>query len=301
MKKVTIVLVFILILLIGIESFFSYQFITYQPDKKEEKEILVEDIELEKEIIKDTRNEELKERIEIYLNENQVPLDGISIFVSSADNKVTYSLNEDEYFIAASLYKLPLAMIYYEKVYNKEINLEDTLTYEWTEYEQGGPIGDSYLVGSQIPLSELLRCVILYSDNTAGHILYENLGGWSEYKKCIEKYSPDSDFDDMYYSIENVTKASFMNDVLTYLYEHQEMFQDLLKNMKESMPNRYLDQSLQMNFAQKYGYNNPYSNAAGLYLDENKGYRITILTSLSGYGEKIIGDINQICFEFLVQ
>ncbi|MGM9946494.1 hypothetical protein [Floccifex sp.] len=54
-------------------------------------------------------------------------------------------------------------------------------------------------------------------------------------------------------------------------------------------------------FAQKYGYNNPYSNAAGLYLDENKGYRITILTSLSGYGEKIIGDINQICFEFLVQ
>ena len=29
----------------------------------------------------------------------------------------------------------------------------------------------------------------VYSDNDAGHILFENLGGWKEYKEAMTKYT----------------------------------------------------------------------------------------------------------------
>ena len=51
-------------------------------------------------------------------------------------------------------------------------------------HEDAGVISSDYGIGSQVPLSDLLNDLIIYSDNDAGHILYENLGGWKEYKEA---------------------------------------------------------------------------------------------------------------------
>lgn len=55
----------------------------------------------------------LSDLIEAYLNQNQINEDNIAIVVSDAD-QTYYVLNATQTYFAASTYKLPLAMLYYE-------------------------------------------------------------------------------------------------------------------------------------------------------------------------------------------
>ena len=170
-------------------------------------------------------------------------------------------MNEKDEFIAASIYKLPLAMLYYDKVNEGEYTLDSTFTYSGYMHEDAGVISSDYGIGSQVPLSDLLNDLIIYSDNDAGHILYENLGGWKEYKEAMTKYT-DS-ISENYYTMDNVTTANTMNDVVTYLYDHKEDYKGLIKNMEEAEPGEYLDRDTQLSMPQKYGMNDSALNSVG--------------------------------------
>lgn len=236
----------------------------------------------------------LAKDIEAYFQENGIDHEKVAYCITDLEHNIKYSMNEKDEFIAASIYKLPLAMLYYDKVNEGEYTLDSTFTYSGYMHEDAGVISSDYGIGSQVPLSDLLNYLIIYSDNDAGHILYENLGGWKEYKEAMTKYT-DS-ISENYYTMDNVTTANTMNDVVTYLYDHKEDYKGLIKNMEEAEPGEYLDRDTQLSMPQKYGMYDSALNSVG-FVECNTSYSIVVLTSLGDKGADVMANINRIAYE----
>lgn len=236
----------------------------------------------------------LAKDIEAYFQENGIDHEKVAYCITDLEHNIKYSMNEKDEFIAASIYKLPLAMLYYDKVNEGEYTLDSTFTYSGYMHEDAGVISSDYGIGSQVPLSDLLNDLIIYSDNDAGHILYENLGGWKEYKEAMTKYT-DS-ISENYYTMDNVTTANTMNDVVTYLYDHKEDYKGLIKNMEEAEPGEYLDRDTQLSMPQKYGMYDSALNSVG-FVECNTSYSIVVLTSLGDKGADVMANINRIVYE----
>ena len=236
----------------------------------------------------------LAKDIEAYFQENGIDHEKVAYCITDLEHNIKYSMNEKDEFIAASIYKLPLAMLYYDKVNEGEYTLDSTFTYSVYMHEDAGVISSDYGIGSQVPLSDLLNDLIIYSDNDAGHILYENLGGWKEYKEAMTKYT-DS-ISENYYTMDNVTTANTMNDVVTYLYDHKEDYKGLIKNMEEAEPGEYLDRDTQLSMPQKYGMYDSALNSVG-FVECNTSYSIVVLTSLGDKGADVMANINRIAYE----
>lgn len=236
----------------------------------------------------------LAKDIEAYFQENGIDHEKVAYCITDLEHNIKYSMNEKDEFIAASIYKLPLAMLYYDKVNEGEYTLDSTFTYSGYMHEDAGVISSDYGIGSQVPLSDLLNDLIIYSDNDAGHILYENLGGWKEYKEAMTKYT-DS-ISENYYTMDNVTTANKMNDVVTYLYDHKEDYKGLIKNMEEAEPGEYLDRDTQLSMPQKYGMYDSALNSVG-FVECNTSFSIVVLTSLGDKGADVMANINRIAYE----
>lgn len=236
----------------------------------------------------------LAKDIEAYFQENGIDHEKVAYCITDLEHNIKYSMNEKDEFIAASIYKLPLAMLYYDKVNEGEYTLDSTFTYSGYMHEDAGVISSDYGIGSQVLLSDLLNDLIIYSDNDAGHILYENLGGWKEYKEAMTKYT-DS-ISENYYTMDNVTTANTMNDVVTYLYDHKEDYKGLIKNMEEAEPGEYLDRDTQLSMPQKYGMYDSALNSVG-FVECNTSFSIVVLTSLGDKGADVMANINRIAYE----
>lgn len=236
----------------------------------------------------------LAKDIEAYFQDNGIDHEKVAYCITDLEHNIKYSMNEKDEFIAASIYKLPLAMLYYDKVNEGEYTLDSTFTYSGYMHEDAGVISSDYGIGSQVPLSDLLNDLIIYSDNDAGHILYENLGGWKEYKEAMTKYT-DS-ISENYYTMDNVTTANTMNDVVTYLYDYKEDYKGLIKNMEEAEPGEYLDRDTQLSMPQKYGMYDSALNSVG-FVECNTSYSIVVLTSLGDKGADVMANINRIAYE----
>ncbi len=237
---------------------------------------------------------DLAKDIEAYFQENGIDHEKVAYCITDLEHNIKYSMNEKDEFIAASIYKLPLAMLYYDKVNDGEYTLDSTFTYSGYMHEDAGVVSSNYGIGSQIPLSDLLDDLIEYSDNDAGHILYENLGGWKEYKEAMTKYT-DS-ISENYYTEDNVSTANTMNDVVTYLYEHKEDYKDLIENMEKAEPGEYLDRDTQLSMPQKYGMYDSALNSVG-FVECNEPYSIVVLTDLGDKGADVMANINRIAYE----
>ena len=236
----------------------------------------------------------LAKDIEAYFQENGIDHEKVAYCITDLEHNIKYSMNEKDELIAASIYKLPLAMLYYDKVNEGEYTLDSTFTYSGYMHEDAGVISSDYGIGSQVPLSDLLNDLIIYSDNDAGHILYENLGGWKEYKEAMTKYTDT--ISENYYTMDNVTTANTMNDVVTYLYDHKEDYKGLIKNMEEAEPGEYLDRDTQLSMPQKYGMYDSALNSVG-FVECNTSYSIVVLTSLGDKGADVMANINRIAYE----
>lgn len=236
----------------------------------------------------------IPQEIQQYLQENGIENEDVAYCITDLEHNIKYSMNENQEFIAASIYKLPLAMIYYDGISDGTYSMDTTLVYDASMHEDAGRISSNYSFGSQIPLKDLLDCMILYSDNDAAHVLYENLGGWSSYKEKMTKYT-DS-ISENYYTEENISTANTMNDVLSYLYAHQDIYKDLIENMKKAEPGNYLDKDIQQQMPQKYGSYDYACNSAG-FVESNTPYSIVVLTDLGDQGEDVMAKINSIVYE----
>lgn len=222
-----------------------------------------------------------------YLTGNGVDTSRLGVYITDLQTYATYSLNSDTYFPAASTYKLPLAVYYYDGINNGTIDPNQFI---------GGSDGIyPYTDGS---ILSLLQRMIQSSDNSAAHVLYNNLGGWNEFKKGVARYSSHIADTTTYYGPDNVFTAAYMNDVLSYIARNRSALGTLIGDMHAALPTTYLNLYVpDGTMAQKYGYYDGAVNSMGLSVQGHQ-YTIAVFTNNLHNGEGVIGGINKTIYDY---
>ena len=252
---------------------------------KQEK--LVEVEEAKQEAVK------VKEIIEKYIAEKNLNEENFAFFYYDINSKNQYFYNENTYFTAASTIKVPIAMLYYDKITHGDITLDTKLLYQSSDYEAGaGNTSNIYKFGDYIPISFLLREMIKESDNTATNILKKELGGEKAYRILIKQYTKENLTEE--FNVENVTSAKYSLDVLKRLYQDREKYADLINLMKESSSGGYLKKNIKnYEIAHKYGSIAGCTHDYGIvYYNENP-YLIGVFTKNIPNAENLIAEISK--------
>lgn len=98
-------------------------------------------------------------------------------FSEIGNDDAVYSYNGNEAIRSASIIKLFLLESFFTCVRNGEMNLGDTYTLQSFDKVGGTGVLSTYADGYEITHEELARLMIVESDNTAGNILINLLGG----------------------------------------------------------------------------------------------------------------------------
>lgn len=161
---------------------------------------------------------------------------GYAVAFRSLDGGGDWYYNEEAYFKAASVYKLPLNMYFYE-------------------LENSGALSPDELIGG-IRLSVCHRESLEHSDNPISQAMLDYLGGYAQYKRLILPYTGyvESELRPDYYN-ENAFTARMVLNILDYLYTHSDEFAGAIDHLLAAQPGQYLKGgSLDAPIAQKYGY-----------------------------------------------
>ena len=238
----------------------------------------------------------LHHQILAYLAEVQVDPNRLAYSISDLTTGREWHHNEDVAFRSGSVYKLPLAMLYYDAINQGWMDPGQMIEYEdWIE-EPGGYIYEAFEYGDQFPLWDVLHYVIAYSDNVAGHMLYANYGGWDKVRRDGLRYSEYKD-EAHYYDLAGYFTTRYLNDVMEYLYEHQAEYSTLMNNLASAAPDTYLNSAVYGLAYQKIGTVEFYYNAAGLVQAEHP-YTICVMTAFGESGHQVMGVINQIAYGY---
>ena len=203
-------------------------------------------------VIEENIDTEIQTLIQTIMGQNGLNENNFGFFYYNVNQNIGYEYNENQYFQGASTIKVPVSMLYYDKINAGTMTKESTLKYTQDSYEAGaGSTAARYKVGSSVPLGFLIEQAIVNSDNTAVNIMIKNLG-YSNCKKEIQKYSDEEMPADYYTS--NVITPEFEFDIITYLYNNSNNYTELLEYMKKSSNGEYLKGQLpQYEVAHKYG------------------------------------------------
>ena len=164
-----------------------------------------------------------------------------------------YCFNERWFAYAASTYKLPLNLYFYEM-------------------ENAGEIDpDAVMTQGRARLSHIHEESILNSNNELTFALISYLGGFEPYKRAMLKFFsvPEAEIEEKYY-YDHIYCTEMMLDVLQYLYDRQEQFPELLGYMKQAVPEDYFRKYItDCEVAHKYGDFKSMRNDVGIvYADQ---------------------------------
>ena len=155
--------------------------------------------------------------------------------------------NGDQYMVSGSMYKVPMNMIFAEKVHNGEIS--------W----------DSFVGGYRYEYA--LHATIVDSNNDVARGMWEYLGGYQPYRHLLAPYmgeDPDT-VDEKFY--ENNFSTPRQNIyALKLLATESERFPRVIDKMLEAEPHKYFKaHEHTVDIAHKYGY---FTEGAHLYLND---------------------------------
>ena len=132
-------------------------------------------------------------------------------------------INGDRYRFSASVYKLPLNMIFAERVYLGEMEMDD-------------PIGGW-------PYSTIQKASLEMSDNTLSEILQESLGDWDSYKAAMAPMLADDpaeiDEEATARPWHSVFTPKQLIHALRLLYYDPDRFPDVIEHMKVAVQTNY--------------------------------------------------------------
>lgn len=249
--------------------------------------------------------QDLEAQINAYLDEHSIDRSKISWAVQDLTTGASIeSDNSKTGFTAASTYKLPLTTYYYEQIAQGKINPDDTLTFTSNMLEKedaenlNQPIHLKYAIGDEIPIDELLEAALLYSDNVAGHMLYENLGGYSEFKHLVSQYSDTPLGEDFYSDEKNCLSAHYAMQLLSHIYNTPGTFNDLKYWLQNATPDTFLNRDLYGVYIQKVGNINEVRNALGIS-NGSAPFSLSIFSAISKEeGYNILSDLGQLCYSY---
>ena len=181
------------------------------------------------------------EVVEAFLEEYDIPPDHVALGYKNTVTGEEHFLNGDSYFIAASIFKVPLNMVFTEQVYRGEMSFDDEI--------------------AGVPYAQMLELTIIESSNSLSYLLWNALGSYREYRDCIAPYmGVDPETADKQYYRGNHFTARQVIHCLNLLQTESERFPGLIDAMRRAEPENYFNFHKQKyEIAHKYGYLDAYN------------------------------------------
>ncbi len=129
------------------------------------------------------QNQKITEHINNIINTNQYGKCGVYVKNIKTGEEIT--INENEEFFPASIYKLPLAVLILKDIDDKKVSFDDNyiVNYSHIAYSYDALASK---IGSSVSVRYLLESLIRNSDNTAQKLLTtEIIGGYENFNKRI--------------------------------------------------------------------------------------------------------------------
>lgn len=187
----------------------------------------------------DFTGQTLEEIVNQFRQENGLDTGNFALSYYNTVTGESYDYNADKFMVAASTFKVPLNMYYYEM-------------------ERDGDIAsDAYIPEAGVTLDVAHRESLVRSNNECSIGMLYHLGVFSQYKKCMMKYfTMDPDKIDAIYYADNYYCTHMMMDALKYLYENSGDFEEMLDYMKQAQPDEYFAAGVpeDCEVAHKYGW-----------------------------------------------
>ena len=229
--------------------------------------------------------EEMQAILDDYIEDKHLNPDNISIGYCYTPTGETWYYNENEWYYSASMYKVPLMMLFAEKEAAGELTQESKL--------------------KGITLATAEEYILVNSNNEWAHLMMAVLGTEPDCRRMEQKYSdlPMDAYDPDFYDY-SYFSAKFMTDVMMTLYYNQERFPHIIDCLKRAQTDSYFHRRLGENYpiAQKYGSYTDYSNrlfnhTSGIIFSDNP-FILTVMTLNMGVSDAIIGDLAQAYEEY---
>ena len=173
-----------------------------------------------------------------FMQENYLNETNFSLCYYNTVTGEEYCYNETAFMIAASTYKLPLNLYYYELQASGEIT------------------GDTYIPDAGTTLDDCHRMSLVDSNTQVSIAMLYHLGRFRDYKEAMRPFftMTDDEIDPIYYA-DNYYCTRMMMDCLKYLYAHADDFSEMLGYMTEACPGAYFKALLEdkVTVAHKYG------------------------------------------------
>ena len=179
----------------------------------------------------------LEARVAQFMEENYLNEQNFSMSYYNTVTGESYAFEDTHMMVAASTYKLPLNLYYYQQ-------------------ELAGEIALDALIAGVYRLSDCHYQSLVWSNNEISEAMLYQIGSFQEYKRTMRTFTDmtDDEIDPRYYS-GNLYCTRMMMDALKYLYDHAADYEEMLSYMKEASPqNGYFRKYVtECEVAHKYG------------------------------------------------
>lgn len=179
----------------------------------------------------------LEARVAQFMEENYLNEQNFSMSYYNTVTGESYAFEDTHMMVAASTYKLPLNLYYYQQ-------------------ELAGEIAPDALIAGVYTLSDCHYQSLVWSNNEISEAMLYQIGSFQEYKRTMRTFTDmtDDEIDPRYYS-GNLYCTRMMMDALKYLYDHAADYEEMLSYMKEASPqNGYFRKYVtECEVAHKYG------------------------------------------------
>lgn len=179
----------------------------------------------------------LEARVAQFMEENYLNEQNFSMSYYNTVTGESYAFEDTHMMVAASTYKLPLNLYYYQQ-------------------ELAGEIAPDALIAGVYRLSDCHYQSLVWSNNEISEAMLYQIGSFQEYKRTMRTFTDmtDDEIDPRYYS-GNLYCTRMMMDALKYLYDHAADYEEMLSYMREASPqNGYFRKYVtECEVAHKYG------------------------------------------------
>ena len=228
--------------------------------------------------------EPLSDQIQAFVNENGLDSSSFALLYYNTETGESYEYNPDTALFCASIYKLPLNMLYYDKERSGELSQNKSIL--------GYDLADAHYQS------------IVQSNNDVSDAMIYAIGTYQDFKRNVcasyggERYGNADAMDPIIYQ-ENDFPAGLMMSVVKYLWDHQSDYSDLLSLMSAEDQRNGFEQNIpdSVTVNQKQGWY-PQTNTVCEIVMEEEPYLCVIMVNNRDDSSDIILGANALVYAY---
>ena len=197
--------------------------------------------------------------------------------------------NDEQNYVAASVTKVPLAMLICERLESGQLNLNTTMTYLEVDFEEGAGIMFEDNFGQAYTVETLLHNMIVYSDNVAKNMLYRYYGYYNSRIAMADMINSEMSI------TENDISAKEMTKFLKLLYEKKDdpYYGYIVELLTQTIFHERLDKYLPYEIVgHKVGDYFENTHDAAIIFSE-RPYILTVLTKYTEDADEIMSNLSK--------